>query len=237
MPNQWARPSLGIISDCIASVWFSSQSNAYPCRSSRNMSKCFVHALLFFVSISFAATSETDVRAQAVQGKATDQTLDQLWSDLIEAEPTCTQAVLKLSKQPGIATKFLAAKLPPLKLSGQHPLDAIWRLGSDNEQEWREAYQKLDYFDPRLAMGLEEILALEAAKEYPARNRLVDILSGRSVDAPYSATSQRYQSIVLHQFKDDGQDYFNFVGSGAADGEGGCSLVGRAESGGLERGI
>jgi hypothetical protein len=176
--------------------------------------------ILVLLAIFFATGG--NVHAQTPNAELPDETLVQLWADLLENEPKCTKAVLRLSKYPKATTRFLATKLPPLKLSGLELLDAVWRLGSDSEEEWRAAYQKLNYFDPRLAMGLEEILALDAAKEFPARNRLVDILSGRSIDAPYSATSQRYQSIVLHQFKDDDQDFFNFVGS-EKPGEGGTS--------------
>jgi hypothetical protein len=83
-------------------------------------------------------------------------------------------------------------------------------------------------------MGLEEILSLEAVQEYPARHRLVDILSGQPVDESYSATSQRYKFIRLNRFEGDDGVYFNFCGSDTED-TCGSSWWAEAKAGRLHR--
>lgn len=145
------------------------------------------------------------------------QNLTAIWSDLLEDEPTSTRAILKLSKHPTSVTEYLATKLLPLKLTNQELIDTIAQLSSDNEQEWRPAYQKLNYYDPRLAMPLVEVLSLDAVQEYPARHRLVDVLSGRRIDEFHSATSQRYKFIKLARHDSDHGEIWNFRGSETGD--------------------
>ena len=153
------------------------------------------------------------VSAHSPDATISSENLSKLWADLLESEPTSTRAVLELSEHPELATRFLATKLLPLKIDEQELLETISDLGSDDEKEWRAAYQKLNYFDPRLAMGLEEVLLLEEVQDYPVRHRLVDVLSGRSVDDSFSATSRRYKFIKLNKHGDDDDTYFNFCGS------------------------
>ena len=177
------------------------------------MHRSIAYTLLLFVAIT--TLPEIAVNAQSPDVTVSPEQLTDLWSDLLESEPASTRAILKLSKHPASATKFLAAKLSPIMMTEQELRDAIAELGSDDEEKWRAAYRKLNYLDPRIAMGLEEVLSLEAVQQYPARHRLVDILSGRPVDEPYSATSQRYKFIKLNKHDDDGDDgeFFNFCGS------------------------
>jgi hypothetical protein len=62
-------------------------------------------------------------------------------------------------------------------------------------------------------MGLEELLSLDIVQTYPARHRLVDVLSGLSVDAPESAIHKRYKVIKLVKIVvPDSEDVFNFCG-------------------------
>ena len=175
------------------------------------MHRPFAFLLVSFVAI--ATRTENLVQAQSPDATISSESLMKLWSDLLESEPTSTRAILKLSKHPESVTEFLASKLPPLTMTEQELLDAIAQLGSDDEKNWRAAYQKLNYFDPRLALGLEEVLSLDAVQEYPARHRLVDVLSGRPIDESYSATRQRYKFIKLNKHESDDGDYFNFCGS------------------------
>ena len=137
------------------------------------------------------------------------ETLDALWSDLLEDEPASTQALLAMSKHSSEVTKFLEAKLVPLRLSREQLVKHIGKLDSNNEDEWREAVRTLEYFDPRLAMGLEELLSLKNVQTFPARHRLVDVLSGRPIDAPYSATTRAFQFVKLYEMVDKG---YNFRG-------------------------
>lgn len=175
------------------------------------MQRSLAYLLLSLVAI--ATMTSDPVHAQSPNATISPETMTELWSHLLESEPTSTRAILRLAKHRESVTKFLATKLSPLKATEQDLLDLIAQLGSDDEQIWRAAYQKLNYFDPRLAMGLEEVLSLESVQEYPARHRLVDVLSGRSVDASYSATSQHYKFIKLIKHEGDEGGFFNFCGS------------------------
>lgn len=170
-------------------------------------------ACLLLSFVASAALTENVVHSQSSDAAISSENLTALWSDLLEHEPTATRAILKLSSHPESVTKFLATKLSPLKLTKEELFEIIADLGSDNAKTWRSAYHKLNYFDPRLAMGLEELLSLEAVQEYPARHRLVDILSGRPIDESYSATSQAYKFIKLNRYEGDDGEFFNFCGS------------------------
>jgi hypothetical protein len=145
-------------------------------------------------------------------------TLDALWSDLLEDEPAATQALLAMSKRSTEVTEFLEARLVPLNLAREELLKYVGKLDSNNEDEWREAVKTLEYFDPRLAMGLEELLSLKAVQTYPARHRLVDVLSDRPIDAPYSATTLGFRFVTLCELGDQGNQFregdrgFNFRG-------------------------
>ncbi len=62
-------------------------------------------------------------------------------------------------------------------------------------------------------MGLEELLSLDIVQTYPARHRLVDVLSGLSIDDRWSAIRQRYKVIKLDKgVTPDGDDFSTFVG-------------------------
>jgi hypothetical protein len=175
------------------------------------MRRTFAYLLLALVVV-------LTLTANLVQAKSTSPMLaphhlSQLWADLLDGEPSSTRAVLKLSKYPDLTTDFFASKLSPLKITKQELLGAITELGSDDDKRWRVAYQHLSYFDPRLAMGLEELLSLDSVQAYPARHRLVDVLDGLSIDDPRSAIRQRYKVIKLDKgVTPDGDDFFNFRG-------------------------
>lgn len=135
------------------------------------------------------------------------KTLDELWSDLLEDKPTATQALLAMSMHPTEVTQFLEAKLVPLRLSREQLVEYIENLSSHNEDEWKEAVRKLEYFDPRLAMGLQELLSLKSVQTFPARHRLVDVLSGRQIDSPNSATARAFQFVNLYEMVDEGYNF------------------------------
>lgn len=174
-------------------------------------------SLLFASLLALASLHVGPLYAQTAESTISTEKLAALWGDLVQDEPTSTRAILQLAKHPTSATEFLSIKLSPLKLTKQDLLDLIAQLSSDNEQEWRHAYQKLSYYDPRLAIGLEELLSIKTVQEYPARHRLVDILSGRAVDEPYSATTKKYKFIKLNKHGKDDEEFFNFCGSDKED--------------------
>lgn len=174
------------------------------------MRRTFIYLLTLVVLLTLTANH---VHAQTTSAMLAHRHLSQLWADLLGGEPISTKAVLKLSKYPDLTTEFFASKLSPLKITTQELLGAITELGSDDDKQWRVAYQHLSYFDPRLAMGLEELLSLDTVQTYPARHRLVDLISGLSVDDPRSAIRQRYKVIKLVKVVGpDGEDFFNFCG-------------------------
>jgi len=175
------------------------------------MSRTFACLLLALVVV--LTLTANLVHAQSTSAMMSPHHLTQLWADLLGGEPSSTRAVLKLSKNPDLAIDFFASKLSPLKITKQELLGAITELGSDDDKRWRVAYQHLSYLDPRLAMGLEELLSLDTVQTYPARHRLVDVLSGLSVDAPESAIHKRYKAIKLVKIVvPDSEDVFNFCG-------------------------
>ena len=174
------------------------------------MRRTFNYLLTLVVLLTLTANH---VHAQTTSAMLAPRHLSQLWADLPGGEPISTKAVLKLSKYPDLTTEFFASKLSPLKITKQELLGAITELGSNDDKQWRVAYQHLSYFDPRLAMSLEELLSLDSVQTYPARHRLVDVLSGLSVDDPRSAIRQRYKVIKLVKVVGpDGKDFFNFCG-------------------------
>ena len=183
-----------------------------PARGSM-MRRAFTYLLLTLVVVSSLTVNLA--YAQSTSAMMSPHHLAQLWTDLLGSEPSSTRAVLKLSKNPVLTTDFFASKLSPLKITKQELLGAITELGSDDDKRWRVAYQQLSYFDPRLAMGLEELLSLDSVQAYPARHRLVDVLSGLSIDDPRSAIRQRYKVIKLDKINrvtPFGDHFFNFCG-------------------------
>ena len=101
------------------------------------------------------------------------------WSDLEKGETPATRALLELADRPKDAVAFLATKLKPLTISSAHVKSLLLKLGSDNDAVWKPAFEELEYFDPRLAIDLETLM--DRYTEYPLRERLVEVLSGREV--------------------------------------------------------
>jgi hypothetical protein len=99
------------------------------------------------------------------------------WDDLAKSEPFCSKALLDMSAKPDAAVEFLKANLKPLKLERAELDQLLKDLGSDDEKVWKAAFDKMKYFDPRLAATLDELL--EAAPDQPAHNRLIALLAGQ----------------------------------------------------------
>ena len=88
--------------------------------------------------------------------------------------------------------------MKPLAISSARAMALIGKLNNTDERVWKPAFEELEYFDPRLAIGLEELM--ERVTESPARQRMVEILSER--DAGWLAG----KNVKLLR----GGDYFNF---------------------------
>jgi hypothetical protein len=131
-----------------------------------------VAALALFAHVSLAGSSPDDTRAPV------DETLwERWWSDLEKGDTPATRALLELADRPNDAVAFLAKKLKPLTISSAQVKALLLKLGNANEAIWKPAFEELDYFDPRLAIDLETLM--ERYTEYPARQHLVEVLSGR----------------------------------------------------------
>ena len=134
-----------------------------------------------------------------VDKEAKKKELETLWAELYKDEPAASTALLKLFKQPEHAVPFLKEKLKPLKLDQNRCQELIKDLGSDDEKVWKAAREELDYFDPRLAIDLQELMT--QVTQNPARTRLVEVMSTRDPD-----------SLAGHevQLRPVGADGFNF---------------------------
>ena len=60
-------------------------------------------------------------------------------------------------------------------------MDLLEKLGSDDEKVWKQAWEELDYLDPRLAIDLETLMI--EVTDVPARTRMVALCSDRPADS------------------------------------------------------
>jgi hypothetical protein len=132
--------------------------------------------LLVLLGIGAAHLSAADnpPPAPATQPAPASAKLDELWADLAGAEPQCTRALLKLAEQREQAMALFKERLKPLNLSADEARALIADLGSDDEAVWKPAFEKLQYFDPRLAIDLPTLM--NETNDQTTRTRLVDIL-------------------------------------------------------------
>jgi hypothetical protein len=108
--------------------------------------------------------------------------LDALWVDLRSAnELTAGRALLKFAARPDDAVNYLKEKLVPLNLSKERAKQLLADLGSGNEKAVRAAFDEFSYFDPRLALGAEELD--DALSDRPVSPRLGAILCDLPLDA------------------------------------------------------
>jgi hypothetical protein len=105
-----------------------------------------------------------------------EQQLFAWWVDLEKDEPEATQALLEFAVRPKQATAFLKDNLKPLKIDSTRVKSLLFKLGSTNEKVWKPAFEELEYFDPRLAIDLPQLM--ELVTETPARQRMVEVMCG-----------------------------------------------------------
>jgi hypothetical protein len=120
---------------------------------------------------------------------------------LFERFADATRALLKLSETPKETTAFLAQKLRPLKIDAEQVMALLTQLGSDNDAVWKRPFAELEYFDPRLAIDLETLMA--KVTEAPARQRMVEILSG------HKAETLAGQDVNVRKVGQDGYNFFS----------------------------
>jgi len=130
-----------------------------------------------------------------------DEQLKSWWDDLEKGEPESSHALLNFSARPEQAVPFFKEHLKPLILSEEELKQALADLASDDETVWKPAFEKLEYFDPRLAKDLEALMG--DVTDQPARNRLIEIL------CDYPAASMKHKDVHLRVFpKGDGANFF-----------------------------
>ncbi len=110
-----------------------------------------------------------------------EKRMEAWWTDLEKDETAATRALLNLAGRPKDAVAFLKKKMKPLTISSGEIKALILKLGNANEKVWKPAFEELEYFDPRLAIDLQTLM--DRYTEYPTRQRLVEVLSGREADS------------------------------------------------------
>ena len=131
---------------------------------------------------------------------ADEKLMEAWWVDLEKGDTAATRALLNLSDRPNDTVAFLKKKMKPLTISSGQVKALLLKLGNDNEAVWKPAFEELEYFDPRLAIDLQTLM--DRYTESPARQRMVEILSGRE------AGSLKGKNVQLRKF--GGPDDFNF---------------------------
>ncbi len=128
------------------------------------------------VAVQFASSSGfADPQSGIVA--ADDKQLEARWIDLEKGEVEASRALLDLYDHAQDAVPFLNDKLKPLKISSGQVKALLLKLNSANENLWKTAFAELEYFDPRLAIELPELM--ERVKDSPGRQRMVEVLSER----------------------------------------------------------
>ena len=99
------------------------------------------------------------------------------WIDLANGDVKASRALLDLYDRAKEAVPFLKEKMKPLKISSGQVKALLLKLNNGDERVWRAAFEELEYFDPRLAIELPELM--ERVQESPGRQRMVEVLSER----------------------------------------------------------
>jgi hypothetical protein len=121
----------------------------------------------------------TKVAKEALEKAATgdEEPMEALWAHLEKSEVEASRALLDLYNRPKEAVTFLKDKLKPLTISSGEVKRLLLKLNSADEKLWKSAFEELEYFDPRLAIELPDLM--ERVTESPARQRLAELLSER----------------------------------------------------------
>ncbi len=115
--------------------------------------------------------------AWAVEQRADPKSMEAWWLDLEKDELEATRALLKLADGRDETVAFLKGKMKPLTLTGERLDVLLEKLASPDENEWKPAFEELEYYDPRLAVDLETLMQIVV--DAPRRQRMVSVLSGR----------------------------------------------------------
>ena len=172
-----------------------------------------------------AATAPVD-GGGAVAARPDVMPLEEAWEGMAGTEPGATRGMLAFARQRERAVAFLGERLQPLTISAEDVRKLVADLGSSDEAVWKPAMEKLEYFDPRLAIGLTTLM--DEVTEEPARRRLVGVLSDREMTAIYGE-----DPIELRKFK-GGMNFMAKLESGGTSSWWAEEQVGRLGDGSFE---
>lgn len=133
--------------------------------------------LNIFLFLGLAILAST---AQAFQDEGEKEELnefDRAWKQLASSEPGSTEAILFFAKRPDETVEYFDEHLVALRLDEDTFSTLLEKLGSEDEEVAEKAFEAFQHLDPRLFMGLEEIM--DRVEEEPIRSRMVEVLSGR----------------------------------------------------------
>ena len=129
-----------------------------------------------FAMLAFTLTAPVP----ALNAEALKKEQEAAWFCLLKDEQMATRALFKFSNRPAESVAFLKTKLKPLIIDEKSVKKFIADLDSENEKVWGPAFETLEYFDPRLAMTLQD--CFEEAKTVDGRFRLASVLSGAQLE-------------------------------------------------------
>jgi RNA polymerase sigma factor (sigma-70 family) len=168
---------------------------------------------------SVAPTSTpTTLEAAGTQPVADVVALEKAWNDMEQVEPGASRGMLAFVNKPQKAIAFFKGRLLPLTISEAELRELIGKLGSTDEAVWQPTFEKLEYFDPRLAIGLTTLM--DEVKDFPARGRLVAVLTDN--DAAH-LTANRIELMHVSRgynfqlYGDKGQGPHGYIGADWAE--------------------
>jgi hypothetical protein len=135
-------------------------------------------------------TSSVALRAADAAASDAEQ-METCWHDLEKPDPLASRALLKMADKPTETVAFLKEHLLPLKIDEEEVNKLIKDLESDDDTVWKPSYEKLRYFDPRLAIELPVLMT--NTTNPTARSRLVEILADRE-QGEYAGKEVKYST-------------------------------------------
>ena len=101
--------------------------------------------------------------------------LEALRLDLEKDEAVALRALFKMSDYPTEAVALFKKKLKALLLDVDRLNELVAKIGSADENEWKPAFEELEYFDPRLAVDLQTMMT--NVKEPMTRQRVTLVVA------------------------------------------------------------
>ena len=156
-----------------------------------------------FFTLTFTSSFMLAENATPATGLSAEE-LEKLWTDLYGSDPAATNAAITLFRNADVSVPFLDEKLLALKLAPDECRQLLKDLGSNEEAEWKAAWNRLDDLDPRLAIDLPTLM--DEVKDALSRTRMVELCSDRAAD------SLAGKDVTLRAV---GADGYNFVAGGS----------------------